>query len=127
MREHGLKSLLIVGGFLVGVLACAGVVGIYAYANAPVRPSSGLRSYRIVATCANLVLPQRVLLSPIADENMGEALKSMNLRGDEESKLRDKIARDKSRLLWADDLGLGHNQRSRGYYFRSRAMSIAAS
>jgi hypothetical protein len=100
MQEHWLKTVLIFAGFLVGVLACAGVIGIYAYANASVQPNSGLRRDRIVATCANLVLPQRVLLAPVTEDNMGEALKGMNLRGDEESKLRDKMAREKSRLLW---------------------------
>ena len=101
MSKHQQTTVIwLVAGVLIGALLSGAGLGLYAYAHAPAAPSEDSAKGRITATCTNLALPQRVVLSPVADHEFGDAFTSMQLRPHELANLRDKLLREKGRLLW---------------------------
>lgn len=82
-----------ISGFLLGALLAGGGLLSYSLASAPRAGSP------VEARCASLVLPQRIYLSAVPEQETAGALESMNLPPQEQLKLQEAVAGRRTRLL----------------------------
>ena len=137
-RSRRAAKAKLLAAFLAGAAAAGAGVGAFAYGHAVGHGApEGAAARQIETQCANLVLPNRVFLPAVAEDEIEQAIDSMDLPIEERQRVEADLAERKYRLLWltvwdwdtdarrADTVGIASDEYSRGLVLSGERRRIA--
>jgi hypothetical protein len=138
-RSRRAARTKLLAAFLAGAAAAGAGVGAFAYGHTVGRGGAppDAAPPRIEAQCANLVLPNRVFLPAVAEDEIEQAIDSMDLPIEERQRVEADLAERKYRLVWltvwdwdtdarrADTVGIASGEYSRDLVLSGERRRIA--